>query len=239
MRNRLIVLTAMLALVACGRDETPTPTATAPPTPTVVPAPPPTATAVTTSSAQPVVPTPVRPSPPQERSTPNACHGDGSYAAAVDCFRIASGFSFTLIENGKLTATGEMTRKAVGSEQVTFTLSGSGANDGRWIGATAPSGVTWTRNGSHVAVPPPFAGRIFQRVTLYFDPQKVEGQPRLDGVEVLRGVTTNRYAFTNANSGERDRVWVSQRDGSIMRLVTEPTAAMRASWPATELVVGK
>jgi hypothetical protein len=230
----LFLLVAIVTFAGCRQKETPPPTATAPPVPSVAPP----QSSVTTSTTQ---PPPVMVAVPAEKPhalpTPNACNGNGSYAAAIDCFRIAAAFHFTLTENGKLKAKGEMRRQAVGSERVAFTLTGSGATDGAWVGSTAPTGVTWTRNGAHVAAPPPFAGRIFQRVTLYLDPQKSEGQPRLDGVEVIDGVTTNRYAFTNANSGERDRVWVSQRDGSSVRLLTDPTPAMRASWPATELSV--
>ncbi len=142
------------------------------------------------------------------RSTPSKCVGDGSYEQALDCFRISSGFHFVLNGNE-----GEMTRKTPGMERVQF----KAADGVTWIGEAKPSGVVWTRNGSHQAAPPNLTNQIWQRTTMVLDPQKKEGTVQVAGTETIGGEASRHYHFTNANSGEANDVWVSTKDGRIVR----------------------
>ena len=189
-----IALIALLLCVACGREEQPSNTATA--------AAPPAAPVTTASSP------PVAPSHRVNRSTPQKCEGDGSYEQAIDCFRISSGFHFTL--DG---VRGEMSRPTPGLERVQF----KSADGVTWIGEAKHQGVVWTRNGAHELSPPDLTNDVWQRTTMVLDPQKKEGSPQLAGVETVAGEPANHYRFTNANSGEGNEVWVSTRDGRIMK----------------------
>ncbi len=181
---------------ACGREE-PEPTATFPKNPPL-----PRATSV--SPAPPV--TASAPRGPN-RSTPQKCAGDGSYEQALDCFRISSGFHFTLAD-----AKGEMSRQTPGMERVRFK-----ANGAIWTGEAKPSGVVWSRDGKHELSPPDITNRVWQRTTMVLDPQKKEGTAQLAGVEPIAGEPCNHYHFTNANSGEVNDVWVSKKDGRIVK----------------------
>lgn len=193
--KRLLIVVLLCA--ACGREERDS-SATMPANP------PPTKT----SSAAPqpaAVPTLPRAA---GRSTPQRCAGDGSYEQAVDCFRISSGFHFVL--DG---AKGEMSRPTPGMESVRFK-----APDGvAWTGEAKHQGVVWSRNGAHELSPPDLTNDVWQRTTMVLDPQKKEGSPQLAGVETVAGEPANHYRFTNANSGEGNDVWVSTRDGRIMK----------------------
>jgi hypothetical protein len=143
-------------------------------------------------------------------STPTRCAGDGSYDAAVECFRMAAHLAFTITDVRQFRAAGEMTRPTPGMETVRFR-----ANNGMWVAETKPGGLLWTHDGKKVPGPD-FAVRIYQRTTLYFDPQKREGfAQRMDDDTVL-----NHYRFTNANTGELHDVWVSPKTGDIVRMRT-------------------
>jgi len=141
------------------------------------------------------------------RSTPQKCAGDGSYEDAIDCFRISSGFHFTL--DG---VRGEMSRPTPGLERVQFKKDGV-----TWIGETKHQGVVWNRNGTHELSPPDFVNHVWQRATMVLDPQKKEGAPQLAGTETIFGEPANHYHFTNVNSGDANDVWVSTRDGRIVK----------------------
>lgn len=120
-------------------------------------------------------------------------------------------FRFVIDEAG-VHAEGTMTRPTVGAEIVEFR-----ANDEEWRGSAGIKGVTWERrNGGKwsAAEPPPFANRLYQRVTVAFDPQKKEGEPQL----VDHDAQTNHYRFTNANTGEVHDVRVSRADDHVERI---------------------
>ena len=125
-----------------------------------------------------------------------------SYADALEWFRSARAFRFTLRE-GDTRAEGSMERKTPGAEKVRFTIAGE-----EWLASTDKRGVVWTRGGGKEVAPPPNGMRLFQRVTLAFDPQKVEGDAQL--------VEPDHYRFTDANTGAVHDVWVA--DGRITRM---------------------
>jgi hypothetical protein len=191
--KRLVII--VLLCVACGREERESST-------TMPSNPPPMRTATPPASSAPVVPH------ISAKSTPQKCAGDGSYEQAVDCFRIVSGFHFTL-DGTK----GELSRPTQGMESVHFK-----APDGvAWTGEAKHQGVVWSRNGAHEISPPALTNDVWQRTTMVLDPQKKEGSPQLAGVETVANEPSNHYHFTNANSGEINDVWVSTRDGRIVK----------------------
>jgi hypothetical protein len=143
-----------------------------------------------------------------DKSTPARCAGDGSYVQALECFRITSGFHFTLGD-----VTGEMTRPTPGMEKVTF----KGSDGVNWSGEAKKAGVVWTRNGKHELSPPDITNRVWQRTTMLLDPQKKEGKAQLVGAETVNGEPCNHYHFTNANNGEANDVWVSTKDGRMVK----------------------
>jgi hypothetical protein len=156
---------------------------------------------VTETHAPPPAPAPVM--KPVVGSTPSNCAGDGSYKQAVDCFRIASGFHFTFNDGS-----GELKRPTQGMEHAELTVT-KGADRGHWVADSTPRGVAWTRDGKAANdVPPPLA-RLYQRVTLFPDPQKREGSAQRVG---------DHFEFTDANSGDRYVVKVSPADGSIVEV---------------------
>ena len=75
---------------------------------------------------------------------------------------------------------------------------------------------SWRRAtaASCASAPSPELERLYQRLTLYLDPQKREGAPQL----VDAKGDTNHYHFTDANSGEAYDVFVAKGDGRIVRL---------------------
>ena len=176
----------VLLLVACARHETPPPPS---PTKTTPPSPP--------ARRQVVVPK------PRGVSTPAKCAGDGSYEQAVDCFRMSSGFRFR-VASPAVTASGTLRRPRIGEERVTI---------GKWTAQAKAGGIAWTRNGKP-ATPAPELERLYQRLTLWLDPQKKEGGPQL----VDAKGNANHYHFTDANSGEAYDVFVAKDDGRIVRL---------------------
>lgn len=203
--KRLIVLVALLC-AACGGEKPESGTTTLP----ASPPPPRTETRAGTGGIIPSPP-PVAVHKPN-RSTPQKCAGDGSYEQALDCFRISSGFSFELADAHGVQVQGKMTRSTPGMERVQFK-----ASDGvSWTGEAKASGVVWSRNGKHEKAPLDITNRVWQRTTMVLDPQKKEGAPQ-PAFEKSGGETLNHYHFTNANSGEANDVWVSARDGRIVK----------------------
>lgn len=149
-----------------------------------------------TNSAEPVKPT-----------APNK----GSYAEGMIWMRSAPAFHFVLDEAG-VHAEGDLQRRTIGAESVQFR-----ANGAEWRATAQARGVTWERrNGSAWAQadPPPFGNRVYQRVTLAFDPQKKEGDAQFVAAED----GANHYRFTNANTGEVHDVWVNIADNHIERV---------------------
>jgi hypothetical protein len=188
---RRLFFLMLLFCAACGREE-PSNTTTAAPAPsTSIPAPPPAAPARVVS-----------------RSTPQKCAGDGSYEQALDCFRMSNGFHFTL--DG---VRGQMSRPTPGLERVQF----KGMDGVTWIGEAKHQGVVWSRNGAHELSPPDIVNQVWQHTTMVLDPQKKEGSPQLSGTDTISGEPSNHYHFTNANSGEVNEVWVSTRDGRLVK----------------------
>jgi hypothetical protein len=121
---------------------------------------------------------------------------------------MSAGFHFTL--DG---VHGQMTRSTPGLERVEF----KSADGISWTGEAKRQGVVWSRNGTHELSPPDLVNHIWQRTTVVLDPQKKERSPQLSGTETLSGEPCNHYHFTNANSGEVNDVWVSTRDGRIVK----------------------
>lgn len=131
----------------------------------------------------------------------------GTYDEAMLWLRSAPRFRFTVRE-GDMRAEGEMTRTTPGAEKVRFR-----ANGEEWEAEATAQGVVWKRGGKP-ADPPPYGGRLYQRVTVAIDPQKKEGVPLL----VSTAGETNLYRFTDANSGEVHEVSVRKADSSIARI---------------------
>jgi hypothetical protein len=147
------------------------------------------------------------PAPPPVTATRVPELQKGTYDEALLWLRSAQRFRFVLDEGG-VHAEGEMTRSTPGAEKVRFR-----AEDHAWEAKASPQGVVWTRDGKP-ADPPSYGGRLYQRVTLAFDPQKKEGVPML----VSSDGDTNLYRFTDANTGEVHEVWVRKTDASIARM---------------------
>lgn len=131
----------------------------------------------------------------------------GTYEEAMVWFRSNPGFRFVLTEGG-VRAEGELQRETVGAEVISVR-----ANGEEWRAEAGPKGVTWKRGGAE-APAPAWGSRLYQRVTVAFDPQKVEGDAQLVPGEA--GV--NHYRFTNANTGEVHDVWVDPADAHIRRM---------------------
>lgn len=184
---RRVALLCLVLPLACSREQA------APPAPSL-PA------ATSTATAQPPVVT--------QTSMPEL--QKGTYDEAMLWLRSTRGFRFVL-DDGGVHAEGEMTRTTPGAERVQFRAGGT-----EWQAAATPQGVIWKkRTGASwtATTAPDYGGRIYQRVTVVFDPQKKEGVPLL----VSRAGGQSLYQFTNANSGERHEVSVRE-DGSIARM---------------------
>lgn len=125
-----------------------------------------------------------------------------SYDDAIAWFRSTPGFHF-VVDEGGVHAEGDMTRERVGTERVTVS-----ANGEEWSAAIGPKGVTWQRGGKESAAPP-WGNRVFQRVTVAFDPEKQEGQAQV--------LEPGHYRFTDANSGQLHEVWANAA-GQITRM---------------------
>jgi len=143
----------------------------------------------------------------------------GSYAEGMLWLQSAPGFAFVIDENG-VHAEGDLTRRTVGAESVRIRV-----KDDEWRATAGPRGVVWEqRNGKawKAAPAPEYGNRIYQRVTLAFDPQKKEGSAQFVGLEE----TANHYRFTNANSGEVHDVWVNIADNHVERMKIGDTFEM-------------
>ncbi len=144
----------------------------------------------------------------------------GSYEDAMNWLRSTSGFRFVL-DDADVHAEGRMTRKTVGAEAIEMRVNGEELR-----ASSGARGVTWERRSggkwSAVAAPP-YGNRVYQRLTLAIDPQKKEGTAQLAGTEG----TTNRYRFTNANTGEVHEVWVAQSDDHVERIRIGETVDLR------------
>jgi hypothetical protein len=140
---------------------------------------------------------------PRGVSTPAKCAGDGSYEQAVECFRMSSGFRFRVVSPA-VSGSGTLQRPRIGEERMTL---------GDWAAETKAGGIVWTRGGKPAA-PSPELERLYQRLTLYLDPQKKEGAPQL----VDANGKANHYRFTDANSGEAHDVTVAKDDGHLVEL---------------------
>lgn len=179
-------LAVLLLLAACARHETGGRTPSAP----------------TGRSAQRAPSNQVAVPKPRGVSTPAKCAGDGSYEQAVECFRMSSGFRFRVM-SPELNAGGMLRRPRIGEETVTV---------GEWTAESKHSAIVWTKYGKP-ATPTPELERLYQRLTIYLDPQKKEGAPQL----VDSGGNAKHYHFTDANSGEVYDVFVAKDDGRIVR----------------------
>jgi len=135
----------------------------------------------------------------------------GTYDEALLWLRSAPHFRFVLDERG-VHAEGEMTRTTPGAEKVRFRAEGT-----EWLAEATAQGVTWKRRagGAWRATDGPlYGGSLYQRVTVVFDPRKIEGVPLLEST----AGDTNLYRFTNANTSEVHQVWVRKSDSSIARI---------------------
>lgn len=197
--ERFWINTVFLIAISCSR-ETPAPPATQTQTPaTTLPA---TSTLATstvplTTSAQPIEKTAVK--------------NGGSYAEGMLWLQSAPAFHF-VVDEGGVHAEGDLTRRTVGAESVRIR-----ANGEEWRASAGPRGVAWEiRKGNAwtAASPPTYGNRIYQRVTLAFDPQKKEGDAQFVAAEG----TANHYRFTNANTGEVHEVWVNVADSHVERM---------------------
>lgn len=121
----------------------------------------------------------------------------GSYEAAVERFRISKRFHFTF--NG---GEGSLERPRQGMERVKVR---TGHDD--WVAEVKPNGVVWTKDGKHELDVPQSLQQLYQRVTIFPDPQKKEGSAQRVG---------DTFVFTNANGGEHYVVKVA--DGNIVEL---------------------
>lgn len=133
----------------------------------------------------------------------------------MNWFRSAPTFHFALVEDG-VQAEGDVTRKTIGTEVVTFKNGGD-----EWRATAGPRGVTWEKRGGgqwKSATPPAFGNRVYQRTTLAFDPQKKEGS--------AQRVEANHYRFTNANTGEVHDVWVTN-ESRIARMTIGQSVELR------------
>lgn len=186
--NRRSLFAAILIFAAACSRETPSPESTT--------TPPPAAAAPATAPG---------PSPVVSTRT------GGTYEGAMNWLRSTPAFDFTIEESG-VRAEGTMIRPTVGAEIVELRTGGE-----QWRGTAGVQGVTWEKkNGSAwaTATPPPWANRLYQRVTIAFDPQKKEG----DAALVETDQATKHYRFTNANTGEQHDVIVNVTDDSVQRI---------------------
>ncbi len=136
-----------------------------------------------------------------------------TYGDAITWFRSTPGFHFVVEEAG-VRAEGDMTRERVGSERVTVTVNGE-----EWSAAIGPQGVTWQRGGKESAAPA-WGNRLFQRVTVAFDPEKQEREAQVAG--------PGHYRFTDANSGQPHEVWTNDA-GQITRTTIGKAFSMTLS----------
>jgi hypothetical protein len=200
--RRLIFVTIALALVfglSCSRE---------------TPAPPPSGQTPTTTTTT-----------PQATTTSVPILQKGTYDEALLWFRSVKAFHFVL-DDGGVHAEGDVARSTPGAEKVQFR-----ANGKEWLAEATAQGVTWKRREGATwkrADTPEFGPRLYQRVTLPFDPQKKEGVPLLASEEGA----TNLYRFTNANTGDVHEMWVKKSDGAVERIKIGEKVDLRISAPS-------
>jgi hypothetical protein len=163
------------------------------------------------------------PAPPEEQPTTTAsaptitsvatAPSSTRYDDAVRWFRSTPGFHF-ILEEGGVRAEGDMTRSTVGAEEVRVTV-----NAEEWIAKAGAKGVVWERGGKEVA-PPEWGNRVFQRVTIAFDPEKSEREAQL--------IEPKHFRFTDANSGSIHDVHVNDA-GQIARITIGGAVTMTLS----------
>jgi hypothetical protein len=184
--ERFCINALFLMAVACSR-ETPVPPAAPAQHPATKP-----------------IPAPVATSQPTART-------GGSYNEAMLWLRSAPAFHFTLDEGG-IHAEGDLTRRTIGAESVRVR-----ANGEEWRATAGVRGVVWELhkgNAWKAASAPAYGNRLYQRVTLAFDPQKKEGDAQFVATEG----TANHYRFTDANTAEVHDVWVNVGDSHVERM---------------------
>ena len=184
--ERFCIISSFLIAASCSR-ETPAPPAA------------PTQTAATTSASAPV------------KTSEPAARTSGSYKEAMLWLQSAPAFHF-VIDEGGVHAEGNLTRPRIGSESVRIR-----ANEEEWRATAGARGVAWERrkgNAWTAAPAPAYGNRLYQRVTLAFDPQKKEGDAQFVAAEG----TANHYRFTNANTGEVHDLWVNTADNHVERM---------------------
>lgn len=121
----------------------------------------------------------------------------GSYQSVLDRFRISPGFHFTF-NDGE----GSLKRPMQGMEQVRIHVT-RGSDRGDWLAEVKPNGVVWTKDGKHTVDIPQSLQRLYQRLTIFPDPQKKDGTAQRNG---------NRFEFTDANGGDRYVITVAPDD---------------------------
>jgi hypothetical protein len=187
--RRVFVCLTLIAFVACRREQP------------VKPVPP--SSVIRHPSSVSARPVPAAPKLPM-KSTPQHCAGDGSYDAAVECIRIAARLDFKSSDGA-----GNMIRTTPGAERLILDTS-----DGHWVAEAQRTGIIWTHNGKPVKDVPRNLEKLWERLTLFPDPQKKEAKPVLS----MEG-NVRRYDFTDANTGDRYSVWVAAPgDGHITKL---------------------
>src|SRR5262249_30899798 len=142
-------------------------------------------------------PTAVQPStPPVRKEVRPTLPPAGTYEDAVNRFRVAPKFRFTFNDGD-----GSLARPRQGMEQLKFHVT-RGADRGDWTAEVNATGVVWTKDGKHAADVPGSLQELYQRLTIFPDPQKKEGTAQKSG---------DAYEFTDANGGDR---YVIKVDGS-------------------------
>ena len=160
-------------------------------------------------------PPPAAPAPVTTSAPPPPAPGASSYAQAVEWFGRTSGFRFELTE-GKLHVKGTLQRTTPGTEVVKFD-----GTTGAWTGTARPAGIEW--KGPQPA-PPPEVIRVWQRATVFHDPQKREGAPQAEG---------NVHRFTDANTGSAYEVSVDAQNRLAIFTITPPENLRDAFPPVT------
>lgn len=141
----------------------------------------------------------------------------GTYEQSMDWMRTTRGFHFVL-RDGEVKAEGDMVRESPRKETIRVNMAGA-----EWIAAAKTNGVLWFRNEGPAwkpaAAPPADGPRVYQRVTLALDPQKVEGSAQY----VTTQNDLNEWRFTNAITREVHRLWIDPRGNTIAKMVIEST----------------
>jgi hypothetical protein len=138
----------------------------------------------------------------------------GTYAQAMDWMRTTRGFHFVL-QDGGIRAEGDMIRPSPREESIRVKMAGA-----EWIATPKTNGVLWYKaegTGWKTAPAPVDGWRVYQRVTLALDPQKVEG----DAQYVRTEGDLNEWRFTNAITREVHHLWIDPRGNHIAKMSIE------------------